>query len=444
MIISRRVRLQLVVFGILTALSLTTIAVKYLKVQEAVGFGVASVSFDFDDATGLYPGAAVTYRGVPVGKVQSVALEGPTAVAVARFDTEIDVPASSTATIHSTSAVGENYIELEPQTDSGPYLRDGSVVGVAQTHALKPTGALLDNLTALARSVPAGSTDRLLKEVGYAFSGGSYDFGRLVTAVDQIATDADAHRADIEALLHRLPLFLRTLDSAAPSLVSSASDLRGFTNSLVGSRGDVNAILKNVPGAVGQVNGLLSDVRSDVGITLADMLSVGQVLKVYLPGLEQVLVVYPGVTSALQSSLTQAGAAPGTIQLGLRPTLENPPTCFNGFLPYKNQRGFMDETRRKHIRPDLYCHVDHGNVRDVRGARNTPCLNNPGVRAASVEECLGYPIGAKIDPLGRKISPAAYDPVSGRVLAPGGQAFELGGLGTQSREVTTWQQLLLK
>ena len=77
-------------------------------------------------AGGLYQFSNVTYRGVQLGKVTSVGLTPTGAKATLSLSTSPKVPADLTAQVLSVSAVGEQYVDLQPKTDSPPYLHDGS------------------------------------------------------------------------------------------------------------------------------------------------------------------------------------------------------------------------------------------------------------------------------------------------------------------------------
>ncbi len=70
----RLTRFQLAVFAVVTAITVTLIAVFYLRLPASLGLGTYSVTADFEAGGGLYKNANVTYRGVAVGRVESVGL----------------------------------------------------------------------------------------------------------------------------------------------------------------------------------------------------------------------------------------------------------------------------------------------------------------------------------------------------------------------------------
>lgn len=66
--------------------------------------------------------------------------------------------------------------------------------------------------------------------------------------------------------------------------------------------------------------------------------------------------------------------------------LNQPPPCLTGFLPASEWRSPAD-TSTAPLPKGTYCRIpmDASNV--VRGARNNPCVDVPGKRAATPREC---------------------------------------------------------
>lgn len=443
----RRTKIQLAVFAVLTAVALAIVSVNYLDLPRLLGFNQYPVSVRFTDATGLYESGLVTYRGVTVGRIKQVRLDGDYGVAELAINDDVRLPADIDAEAHSTSAAGEQFIELLPRRDGEPYLRPGDVIAADRATALPSTHELLDNLHDLAASVPAEQLDTMLTEVTAAFQRGSGDWQELLTSARTLIDEAAANIEPTTQLLDRLGPFLDSQHQQAGAWRSALRDLASFTGALKDADSDVRSLLSRTPPAVDAMTGLTADLAPDLSVLLADLSTTGQVVKTYLPGVEQSLVLYPAVTAALQSAMLGPGADPGTVHLEMRPNVGQPPNCLEGFLPINEQRDFSDETPRKNIPDNLHCRVPHDDPRAVRGARNTPCLNAPGRRAASVEECLGAKPGTVDDPVpnaGPRVG--TYDARSGRVLAPDGSLYLLGGVGSQAEgeEVTSWQQLLLK
>ena len=112
--LDRLTRLQLSIFAIVTVLCVGAISAFYLHVPAAVGIGSYNVTANFVAGGGLYENANVTYRGVTIGRVESVGLSNDGVVAHMRLNTDTPVPENVTATVKSVSAVGEQYVDLVP------------------------------------------------------------------------------------------------------------------------------------------------------------------------------------------------------------------------------------------------------------------------------------------------------------------------------------------
>ena len=94
------------------------------------------------------PGGEVTYRGVSVGKVNKLVLTDDGVNVVLDIDNHYDeIPADTLAVVGNRSAVGEQYVELQPQRDDGPYLHDDSVIDEQDTQLPIATDTLLTHLS---------------------------------------------------------------------------------------------------------------------------------------------------------------------------------------------------------------------------------------------------------------------------------------------------------
>ncbi len=132
-----------------------------------------------------------------------------------------------------------------------------------------------------------------------------------------------------------------------------------------------------------QVTAVFSDVRESLPQTLANLEIVIDMLKRYNKGLEQALVMLP------QGATVGAGAArsstnEGLLHFGL--SINQPPPCLTGFLPASEWRSPAD-TSMAPLPSGTYCKIPKDAQNVVRGARNYPCADVPGKRAATPKEC---------------------------------------------------------
>lgn len=372
---SRLVRVQLAAFSALTVFAVSVIAIDYLGLTG----GNYTVTADFADASGLYDGAEVTYLGVQAGKVRSMDL-GASGVAVA-LSLDQPVPASLRAEIHSTSAIGEQYVDLSPVGPLTEMAVDGTTIPVGRTKPMTPTDALLSSVDSLAKAVPTDRLRIVLSEVTAAFQGSHDDLRQLLDQASLLVHDAAADVGPTTNLINQLGPFLDTQHDLDGQIRSYTRDLASFTDQLRLSDDDLRRLLDVVPGFDDQLLGLQNRLRPTLPMLLGNMIATGQVVRTYLPGVEQSLSDYPATVALIQNMLLRHN---GDIAATLRLNLNDPPPCTTGFLPNPQRRDPSDTTDIA-VPGDLYCKVAPADPRVVRGARNTPCPN--GGRGASPEQC---------------------------------------------------------
>ncbi|GAA5163073.1 hypothetical protein GCM10023321_49390 [Pseudonocardia eucalypti] len=392
---TRLVRGQLLALSILTVLAVGVVGIRYMDLPGMFGVGVYPVIVQFSSADGLYPGGDVTYRGVPVGKIEKIGF-GPGRTAQVRLTIQDDVriPAAVTARAVSMSAVGERSVDLVPAGRGGPDLAPGAVVPVGRSVGQIPEAEILSSSDALFNSVPKRELSQLLSELTTGFGQGSRDFGPLLDATRALVGESQVNLRPTRELLAGLRPFLRTQLATSDDLRAWNRDLATVIGQLRASDADVRTLLTEGPRATDEVVDLVKLFRPGLRPMLDDFADAGRMLPTYLLGIQQVLVIYPAIVAAVQSSATEPGTEPGTFHMSLGTNFNEPPPCYAGFMPIDRARDLRIETPPASLPGDLYCKVPHADPRDPRGARNTPCLNAPGVRAASVEECLGRPIGS--------------------------------------------------
>lgn len=374
MILTRLVRGQLVAFAVLGSLALAFVAVVYGRVPAQVGVGHYDVSADFADTSGLYPQANVTYRGVTVGRVTALDLR-PDGVRVRmQLDSDAQVPQDVSVQLHSTSAIGEQYVDLVPPDDRGPYLADGAVVPRAQTVAMPQITPVLERLDGLLASVPKAATSRVLDQLDAGLGGSGDDIGSLVEASDTLLQTAQQRLADTRSLIRVAEPTLRTQQSLGGQTRQLSASLAVLTRQLAARDGDLAALLRSGPASLRSLDGLLGDVRPTLPTLLDNLGTIGEPLTDYQANLEQLAVIYPALTAKTQEALFPR-AAEGDARLDLRAQFNDPSSCVAGYTPVAERRSPTDVTQRVPA-SGQYCKLAPSAPEGVRGARNLPCPNS--------------------------------------------------------------------
>ena len=99
-------------------------------------------------------GAEVTYRGVTVGKVEALRLSGDGVAVDARLDRGTEIPKDTNAVVENRSAVGEQYLDLQPRTSRAPFLAAGDVIPRDRTAFPIRIDQLLQHVDDTVASVP--------------------------------------------------------------------------------------------------------------------------------------------------------------------------------------------------------------------------------------------------------------------------------------------------
>jgi phospholipid/cholesterol/gamma-HCH transport system substrate-binding protein len=383
--LTRFVRIQLLIFTIIGIVGVIAMALFYVQAPTLLGIGRMTVTLELPATGGLYRFSNVTYRGVQVGKVTAVSLTSKGAKATLSLGTSPKIPANLQAAVMSVSAVGEQYVDLQPRTDSAPYLHNGSVIAMHDTTIPQAVGPMLDQVNALVKSLPKNKIGQLLDESFQAFNGAGYDLGSLSDSASRISADSNSIVDRTRALTEDSQPLLNAQAQTTDSIRTWAHSLAGISDVLANDDSRIRTILQDGPGALDEASRLFTQIKPTLPVLLANLTTIGQIGVTYHPSIEQLLVLLPAAVAYEQTAQGQNwpdGQARGDFAL----TVDDPPICTVGFLPQNQWRSPADTSDID--TPDgLYCKLPQDSPLAVRGARNYPCMGHPGKRAPTVEIC---------------------------------------------------------
>ncbi|OMB93119.1 mammalian cell entry protein [Mycobacterium sp. NS-7484] len=395
--IDRLTRLQLMIFGVVTILTVGAISLFYLHLPAAVGIGTYHVKANFASGGGIYQNANVTYRGVTVGRVESVGLAPDGVIADMQLNSNTAIPDNVTATVKSVSAVGEQYIDLIPPEDpSSGKLRNGAMIDQQHTRVGQDIAGLLHEADTLVSSIGNSRLQDLLRETFKAFNGSGPELARLIESSRLLIDEANASYGQTTQLIDQAGPFLDAQIRSGDNIRSLADGLARLTGEVNKADPQLRTTLKTVPGATEAANTAFSGIRPTFPVLAANLANFGRIGVIYSKSLEQALVIFPALMAALN---TVAGGLPADegAKLDFKIDLGDPPPCSVGFLPATQIRSPADETLRE-LPSDLYCKTAQNDPAVVRGARNYPCMEFPGKRAPTIQLCRdpnGYvPVGS--------------------------------------------------
>jgi phospholipid/cholesterol/gamma-HCH transport system substrate-binding protein len=360
-------RIKVVVFAVLAVAVLAYTGIRYANVGRFFGApGYYVVKVDLAQAGGLYTDADVTYRGVTVGRVGSLSLTGSGVQASLDIDDSAPkIPADTQAVVADLSAVGEQYLDLRPETSSGPYLVADDTISQADTQIPQPVTNLLTNVNALANSLPAASLRTVMNELYEGFNGQGQNLQTLLDDFSAYSAAADQNITPTSALIDEGKGVLATQEDDSGEIESFATSVNLLAQRLESSDPDLRALITAAPAAASQVSDLLDDNDPDLGLTVANLLTTSEVAGSRQPALEELLSVLPAVTAAGDTVVTKDGA-----NFGLTLTFFDPLPCTDGYQGTARENGTA--TKPTALNAGAACDSPSSTGIDVRGSAHAP------------------------------------------------------------------------
>lgn len=403
--LTRFIRIQLVLFAILTVIALVLLGWYYLRLPSLAGIGQYTLHAELPKSGGLYETANVTYRGIQIGKVTEVEPTKNGARATMRIENRYKIPVNAVANVHSVSAIGEQYLDLVAAGNVTEYFHDGQTI--TKGTVPEEVGPALDSANRGLEVLPKEKIDTLLTEAANSVGGLGPALQRLVDSTTLIASDFRDNLTPVNDIIRNSAPILESQVNSGDAIEAWAANLNVIGAQAAEQDAALRSGLQQAAPTADQLNAVFSGVQDSLPQTLANLEIVIDMLKRYNKGVEQALVILPQGASIAQANtaiypgegllhfalgpiFVGIGASVLTMQAvppGFGTSLNFVPPCLTGFLPASEWRAPADTTTVP-LPSGTYCKIPkdfQGNV--VRGARNYPCADVPGKRAATPREC---------------------------------------------------------
>jgi phospholipid/cholesterol/gamma-HCH transport system substrate-binding protein len=470
--IRRTVKFQLAAFVVISLVGIFYVGSNYIGLH-LFSKGPYTVKMNLASSGGIFSNAEVTERGVTVGRVGAMDVTPDGVQVELRIDRDRKIPADVHAVVANLSAVGEQYVDLEPQADLGPgvpVLKEGSVIPESATTLPLDDATMLLDLDNLVTSVDRQHLATVIDELGKGFN----DVGPALQSL------IDNGNALTEQAIQTLPEQLRLIDDSrtvldtqndvAGELKTWARTFASFSDQLRESDPDLRGVLDNGVTASRQLAGLLRDNEGVLPTLLGNLITVNQIQAVRLPYVRATLELFPSLTSGGYYVTPGDGTAHfGMVQQPPNEQPQNP--CTIGYesthIRGNNKDGSTPSDWGGPANLDAYCH-GAGIVADYRGSRTVPRPDNaqitnsdpyPGPRyghskhpTVKEQEQGGYSFqggggnsAAAAQGGANTVVPLPYDPLTGLLTGMDGKQYQLGYSGplTPIFGSSSWEWLLL-
>ena len=432
--IQRSVWLKTIAFVVIAVLGIGYVGIHYVGWGRTLFGGGYTAYVDLPDSGGLFTTASVTYRGVEIGRVGAITLRSNGIRVALNISSSRPIPADSQAVVGSGSPIGEQFVDLRPASDTGPYLHAGSVIPQAHTQLPVSTQDLLVNLDRLVRSVPNQDLHTVVTELGTAFADTGPTLQKLLDSTHALLTTAQTNLPQTVRLIDDSGTVLDTQQSLAPSIDAFAHGLQTFTDALRSGDHDLRAVLANGAPASTELSALDNSVDATLPVLLGNLTSLSQVSAVRVPALRQILIIYPYVVA------TSFGLFPGngSTRFGVPvPPANDHQPCTQGYLSPKKRR-LPTVLKYPPVRYGSFCRAPVNADINVRGSREAPEPDGKRLgNESTYRNNTGLPGGHQMLDYGVANQADAF-------TAPNGATYLLGSTGGQQRVLgdRSWMWLL--
>jgi phospholipid/cholesterol/gamma-HCH transport system substrate-binding protein len=343
-----------------------------------------TVRADFAASGGIFTGAEVTYRGVRVGTVGGMHLNGDGVTVDLTIDRGKRIPVAGTvATVANKSAVGEQYVDLRPTAGGAPYFRDGDRIDRAHTKLPVEIQQVLVDLDRLVSTIDKQNLALLVDELGDAFRDTGPSIDTLITAGNELTKTMQAALPQTLSLIDEGKTVLDTARDTSAQFRTFANGLALLTSQLRESDPAIRRLLDNGVAAAQQLEGLLEPNQQAIAVLVGDLVTVNRIGVARLAGTRQTLLALPEAVKRIPLSVVN-----GQLHNGLV-VQDFPAACdYNNVEKSPTQRDAGPANLTRQCNP-------------VEGGKRTSCYAQPSgemqrcvAAAGAAAKAGGVPIGA--------------------------------------------------
>lgn len=412
--IRRGTKIQLLVFLVLTVVGISYVALSYIGLNPLNS--PYTVSVKLASSGGIFTNADVTERGVVIGRVGQLHIAPDGVVVDLSIDHGKKIPATGLhATVANLSAVGEQYVDLEPATNSPPYLKSGDQIPESQTTLPPDDAKILLNLDKLLNSVNVHDLSTVINELGKGFQNLGPSLQNLIDSTHNLTTSAIKALPPTLQLVDRGKTVLNTQRDVAGELKSFAKSFADLTGEVAQKDPALRQVFSNGVLASHQIQDLLQQLSPSLPPLLTNLNTFTGIEAVRIPYTRAVLELYPAIVADSFYALpAPAKGQPANANFGLITNLG--PGCTTGFSSTK-QRSNKPIDWGGAANLDAFCRGNNAKLDasgiNIRGSRNDP--RPPGdtaqVTNSDPNPGPGYPGGfpgsGKVGPCGTPTCPAS-------------------------------------
>ncbi|MFE2955602.1 MCE family protein [Nocardia tengchongensis] len=319
-----------------------------------------SVTVELTSSGGLLPGNDVTFRGSRIGKVSDVHVAGDGVAAVAEIDDSARIPIGGTVAIGRLSAAGEQYLDFRPDSDTGPYLHDGSLVERARTSVPVQIQSVFSNLGDLVGGMNPDRLNVIVDELDKALAGGPDRLRNMISGLSRAMSGLTDLLPQTRQLIENLEVIADTTQHAQPDLGTLTKAGSVLFDQFASADRELRKLLQQGPGQLATLNGFITETQDPITNLVTNFVAVTKAAKLRAPA---IAALFPALRAGSQALGVPAHD-------GAYNTLVDPwprPSCDYQTIPVVP----TDVQADSRVRLYNYC-VTSNPALQVRGSANAP------------------------------------------------------------------------
>ncbi|WP_067863445.1 MlaD family protein [Nocardia shimofusensis] len=261
-----------------------------------------SVTVKLDRSGGLQPGNDVTLRGFRIGKVDSIELidRGQAIAAVARIDSDYEIPVDTMVSVQALSGAGEQYIDFRPNTEDGPYLGDGAVVEFDAERVKTPTPiwSVLDNSSLLISQIDPDKFSVILNELDIALSGGPDQLRGMINGISLATAGLDSLLPQTTNLITNLRTIASTTSQAQPDLATLTANSGVLFEQFNNANAEVQRVLDQAPEQLARLGAVLDTTTDPMTGLVTNFVAITKAAQLRLPALR---ALFPSLAAGVEA-----------------------------------------------------------------------------------------------------------------------------------------------
>ncbi|KAF0845473.1 MCE family protein [Nocardia caishijiensis] len=255
-----------------------------------------TISADFENVSGLYPGNEVAILGVPVGVVDSVTPRGSYVEVVMKVDRDVRIPADAMAALVSPQLITNRHVELAPAyTGSGPELADGAHLPLGKTRTPVELDRILANFDQLGEALKGDSqSGPMASRVLFPLLDGNGD--RLRATLDELSAAFEVTFANKDQIANAI-IRLGEITQIIADNDQTVRDFSGRITELVALFGQqspgLQAVLKQLDDFITNTSTLVGQNENQLAGALTKFVDIAAQMRANARNLTEIIDVGP-------------------------------------------------------------------------------------------------------------------------------------------------------